>query len=145
MTDKHSQSFFGQKVGIIVKSNKKNDPFIYFQCIRKKENGVWEKPSLNEGKIVKLNMGEIIEMLFILSQKKREWSTIHTFNNITTRISIKEHETDQAFWINIGNYNRLLKSPQSELLKRLFEHMLQEKIEFATTTLPNSSMINDYH
>lgn len=30
MTDKHSQSFFGQKVGIIVKSNKKNDPFIYF-------------------------------------------------------------------------------------------------------------------
>lgn len=145
MTDKHSQSFFGQKVGIIVKSNKKNDPFIYFHCIRKKENGVWEKPSLNEGKIVKLNMGEIIEMLFVLSQKKREWSTIHTFNNETTKISIKEHETDQAFWINIGNYNRLLKFPQSELLKRLFEHMLQEKIEFATTTLPNSSMINDYH
>jgi len=84
-------------------------------------------------------------MLFVLSQKKREWSIIHTFNNETAKISIKEHETDQAFWINIGNYNRLMKFPQSELLKRLFEHMLQEKIEFATTTLPNSSMINDYH
>ncbi len=145
MTDKHNQSFFGQKVGIIVKSNKKNEPFLYFHCIRKKENGIWEKPSLNEGKIVKFNICEIIEMLFVLSQKKTEWSTIHIFNNETTKISIKKHETDQAFWINIGKYNRLLKYPQSEFLKRLFEHILQEKIEFATTSLPNSSTINDYH
>ncbi len=30
MTDKHSQSFFGQKVGIIVKSNKKKTHLYIF-------------------------------------------------------------------------------------------------------------------
>lgn len=60
MTDTHNQFFFGQKVGVIVKSNRKDEPFIFLQCIRKKNDGTWEKLSLNEGKTVRLGIKEII-------------------------------------------------------------------------------------
>lgn len=60
MTDTHNQSFFGQKVRFIVKSNRKDEPFIYLQCIKKKNDGTWEKPSLSEGKILRLTIEEII-------------------------------------------------------------------------------------
>ncbi len=133
MADKHNQSFFGQKVGIIIKTNKKDEPYIFFHCIRKNENGEWEKPSFKEGKIVKFSIDEIIELIFVLSQKKSEWNTIHTFNDENTKITIKRDEESQTFWVIIGNYSRYLKFPQSEFLRRLLEHILQEKIEYATT------------
>ena len=53
LTDKHSQSFFGQAVGLTIQSSSKSDPFIFLKCIKKKPDNSWEKPSLGEGKAIK--------------------------------------------------------------------------------------------
>jgi len=132
MTDTHSQSFFGEKVGIIVKSNRKEEPFIFLQCIRKKKDGTWEKPSLSEGKIVRLTIEEIIQIIDVFSNKT-EWNTVHKYKEKSTRIAINWDKDNQGYWINVGPYSRIIKFPQSEFFRRLLKHLLLEKIEFATS------------
>ncbi len=132
MTDTHSQSFFGEKVGFIVKSNRKEEPFIFLQCIKKKQNGTWEKPSLSEGKIVRLTIEEIIQVIDVFSNKT-SWNTVHKYKEKSTRIAINWDKDNQGFWINVGPYSRIIKFPQSEFLRRLLKHLMLEKIEFATS------------
>ena len=133
MADKHNQTFFSQKVGLIVQSSSKDKLYLFFQCIKKKNDENWEKTTLNEGKTVKISIEEIIQILSVLSMKSKKWSTVHTFNNDNTIISINRDDQNGAFWINVGDYERMLKFPQSEFLKLLLRHILQEKIEFATS------------
>lgn len=142
MTDIHNQGFFGQKSAFIVSTNKKEEPFIFIRCLKRKEDGSWEKPSRKEGKVIKLSIEELIEILDILSKNKNEWKTIHRFKEEMTNISIKWDGKLEGHWFKINEYNHLIKKPQSELLKRLLEHILEEKIEFAASELINNS-VND--
>ncbi len=132
MTDTHSQSFFGDKVGVIVKSNRKDEPFIYLQCIKKKTDGTWEKPSLGEGKIVRLSIEEIIQVIDVFSNET-SWNTVHIFKEKSTRIAIEWDKDNKGFWINVGPYSRIIKFPQSEFLRQLLKHLMSEKVEFATS------------
>ena len=54
MVDNHSYSFFGQKVGLIIQSASKTEPFIFFRLIKSKNDGSWERPSSGEGNVIKL-------------------------------------------------------------------------------------------
>jgi hypothetical protein len=138
MTDTHNRSFFGQSTGIIIQSPSKESDFIFFQFLKKKENGTWEKPSLREGKIIKCGLEEMVMILEVLEGKKKSWSTIHKFNEEKTPISVN-WEGEAKVWFNVGEYPKMFSRPQIEVLRRLMEHILQEKIEFATTNAKNAN------
>ena len=69
MTDKHNQSFFGQATGLTIQSGSKNDPYFFLKCIKKKNGGIWEKPSKGEGKTFKCSLEEMIMILQVLKRK----------------------------------------------------------------------------
>jgi len=133
MADKHNKSFFGQSTGMFLQSSLKTDPFIFFRFIRKKESSTWEKPSLGEGKTIKCNLEEIVMILKVLKRNLKSWSTVHVFKEEKTSISVK-WEGENKIWLNVGEYPKMLKIDQIEILKLLMEHILAEKIEFATSS-----------
>jgi len=134
MVDKHSQSFFGKSSGLTIQSSSKNDSFIFLQCIQKKSDGYWEKPSNGEGKTIKINMDEMVMILEVLNKKLQNWSSYHKFNEVNTQISFKwEDEKKQRLYINIGKYSKMLNYAQTEILRLLLKHLLKEKIEYATS------------
>jgi len=133
MVEKHSQSFFGQSCGLTLQSSSREEPFIFFKCIQKKPDGSWEKPSLGEGKTIKCSLDEIVMILQVLKRKLNSWSSYHSFNEVKTQISFQwENESDDKFWINIGKYSKMLSFAQVEIFRLLLEHLLKEKIEYAT-------------
>jgi len=133
MVEKHSQSFFGQSCGLTLQSSSRQEPFIFLKCIQKKPDGSWEKPSLGEGKTVKCSLDEIVMILQVLKRNLNSWSSYHSFNEVKTQISFQwENESEDKFWINIGKYSKMLNFAQVEILKLLLEHLLNEKIEYAT-------------
>ncbi|MHA1727173.1 MAG: hypothetical protein ACTSWY_00395 [Promethearchaeota archaeon] len=151
MGNNHNLSFFGQKTGMIFSTKSRNEMFLYIRCLKKKKSGDWE--NFNESKTVKLSLIEIISIADILNKKRKIWSTFHSFNNIKTPISLAWDEYDSdLLWINIDDYSRPLNYPENELLRRLINHIIDEKIKFATVwkekELPkemggNSSLKND--
>jgi len=153
MTNIHSQSFFGQSTGLTIQSISKEQPFIFFKCIKKKADKSWEKPSKGEGKIIKCNLEEIIMIQQVLSQKIKLWSTYHVFNKIKTQISFKwEQGNNKKLWINIGSYSKMLNLAQIEIFRLLLKHIIKEKIKYATGSsitlstakLPNSNIPEIY-
>lgn len=138
MVDKHNQSFFGQSTGMFIQSSSKSEPFIFLQFIKKKENGTWEKLSLKEGKTIKCNLEEIVMILRVLEGKLKSWSTVHVFKEEKTPISIS-WEGEAKLWFNVGDYPKMLNFAQIEILRRLIDHILQEKIEFATVSSSKNS------
>ena len=133
MVDKHNQSFFGQSTGMFVQSSSKDEPCIFLQFIKKKENGTWEKLSLKEGKTIKCNLEEIIMVLRVLEGKVKSWSTVHVFKEEKTSISVS-WEGEAKLWFNVGGYPKMLKFAQIEILRRL--------IEFATVSSSKNSNHN---
>lgn len=134
MANSHNKSFFGQSTGLILQSSSKTDPSIFFQCIKRKSNGNWEKPSKGEGKNVKCSMEEIVMILQVLNHNEQSWSTYHRFNNLNTQISFNWDPSDeQKLWIHIGEYSKMLDFSQIEILRMLLTHILEEKIEYATS------------
>ena len=133
MADKHNKSFFGQSTGMFLQSSSKTDPFIFFRFIRKKENGTWEKPSLGEGKTIKCSLEEIVMILKVLKKNLKSWSTVHVFKEEKTPISVK-WEGENKIWFNVGEYPKMLTTAQIEILALLMEHILAEKIQFATSS-----------
>ncbi|MFX1493737.1 MAG: hypothetical protein ACFFBZ_05605 [Promethearchaeota archaeon] len=135
MVDKHSQSFFGQSTGLTVLSSSRSDPYLYFKCIQKKQNGGWEKPSAGEGKTIKCNIDEIIMILQVLKKKEKAWSSYHNFKDSKTQISFKwDEKNDKKLMIRIGKYSKVLNYSQIELLRLLLKHIIKEKIKYATTS-----------
>jgi hypothetical protein len=130
MTNTHNKSFFGQNSALFLKSNSKFDDFIFIQCIKRKGGNVWEKPSKGEGKNIKLSLGEIVMILKVLKGQLDSWSTYHSYKEEGTNISVNWQQN--VIWINIGEYSKKLQSPQIEILTLLLDHLLREKIEFAT-------------
>jgi len=60
--DNHNQSFFGQKTGLLLNSADPSEPYIYLRFLKKKGDGTWEKPSNREGKNIKINLLEQIQI-----------------------------------------------------------------------------------
>ena len=138
MADSHSKSFFGQNIGLIVRSSSKFEPYIFIQCIKKNPNGVWEKLSSNEGKKIKCSLEEIAIILQVLNRRKFNWQGNHKFNDTITKLSICwEDENAEVLWINIGNYSKMLNSGQIDILALLLTHLLNEKIIYATSYKPS--------
>jgi len=135
MVDNHSYSFFGQKVGLIIQSALKNEPYMFFRLIKSKNDGSWEKPSSGEGKVIKFSLEEIVCILRVLNKEINSWSTYHTFKDSKTQISFKwENGEKGKLWIHIGSYSKVLEYSQFTILEMLMKHILKEKIEFATTS-----------
>ena len=63
--DAHNYPFFGQKSGLIIQSPSKSLPYFFIQCVKKKQNNIWEKTSKGEGKKVKFGMSEIASILHV--------------------------------------------------------------------------------
>lgn len=134
MTDSHNYSFFGKSSAILINSSSRNEPYIFIRCIKEKQGGGWEKPSLNEGTVVKFKLEEMVMIERVLSRKEARWSTFHSYKDNETSIRFNWGKTDKGplLWINIGVYKKPLTIPQVELFRRLMTHMIDEKVEFAT-------------
>ncbi len=133
MVNNHSYSFFGQKVGLIIQSASKNEPYIFFRLIKSKNDGSWEKPSSGEGKVIKFSLEELVWIIRVLTKEVNSWSSYHTFKDNKTQISFKWEDGEKAkLWIHIGSYSKVLEYSQFKILEMLLKHILKEKIEFAT-------------
>lgn len=133
MANSHSHSFFGQNTGLIIYSSSREEPFIYFRCIKRKPDGIWEKPTSGEGKVIKCTLDEIVMILQVLNRDLLTWQSFHTYKDIKTPISFSwEDEKAKILWINIANYSKMLKFAQAEILKLLISHILKEKIKYST-------------
>jgi len=138
MADIHKKSFWGNNTAIILESPGKNIPYIFLTCIKKKENGDWEKFSKKEGKTIKINITEIICILEVLEQRIDNWRGYHIFNQESTEIFVYWKDPSKSIsTFEIGSYNIDLKFPDNKLLTLLLNHILSEKIEFATNELIN--------
>ncbi len=128
--DHHRQSFFGQKTGLLLDSANIADPFIYIRFLQKKPTGQWEKPSLKEGKSIKLNLLELIQILRVLSSNSSKWTTVHKFGDENTSISVEHANNTVNFYVS--GYNKYFKFPETKLFMDLLQHIYNEKIEKAT-------------
>jgi hypothetical protein len=135
MVNSHSHSFFGQNTGLIVNSSSREESFIFFRCIKRKPDGIWEKPTSGEGKVIKCTLDEIVMILQVLNRDLLTWQSFHTYKDIKTPISFSwEDEKAKILWINIANYSKMLKFAQAEILKLLISHVLKEKIKYSTSS-----------
>ncbi|NHJ23660.1 MAG: hypothetical protein EAX89_03740 [Candidatus Lokiarchaeota archaeon] len=134
MTDFHTKTFYGNKTSVVISSPSKTVPYIFLSCLHRKEDGSWEKTFEGEGKTVKLSVEEIICILDVLNRKSANWRGYHVFKDRKTEIYVGwEDETRQVLRIKLGNYTKKLRFPNTNLLNLLLEHILAEKIEFATS------------
>lgn len=129
---RHQYAFFGQKTGMLFDSGEQVHPNIYLRFIKKKETGVWEKPSQKEGKAIKFNLLEIISILTVAYGKNQQWSTVHQYKGNKTSISIKYTEGKMVFFID--KYAKPLSQVENHLFRDLLKHVYEEKIEFATSS-----------
>ncbi len=134
MTDYHIKSFFGVETALIFTSPSRAVPYIFINCIRKKDNKSWEKPSRGQGKTVKISIEELICILEVLHRKSANWRGFHIFKDYKTEIYVGwEDESRQVVTFKIGDYIKKLRFPNLNFLTLLLEHVLSEKIEFATS------------
>jgi hypothetical protein len=137
---RHIRSFFGQKTGIIFDSDDQSSEYAYMTFIRKQQNGIWEKPSERQGKKIKLNLGELIMIRRLLAGLDDKWSTIHTFKEVKTQISIsRNNKNREQIWINVDSYSKNIKLPETEIFQLLLNHIIDEKIVYSTCNKPNKS------
>jgi RNase P/RNase MRP subunit p29 len=132
MVNTHNKTFFGINSALLVRSDSKKNPYIFLKGFEKKEDGAWEKPSAGEGKAIKLSLEEIISLLHILREEKNSWKTKHDFQERRTEIVFK-WIPEEILNITMNNYSIKLKKSQVELLEMLLDHILQEKIIYATS------------
>jgi hypothetical protein len=134
MADYHTKTFYGQKSSIILTSPSKSVSPIFLSIINRKEDGTWERTSEGEGKTVKISIEEIICILEVLNKNSANWRGFHVFKERKTEIYVGwEKESRQAIQIKIGDYVKKLRFPNLNFLTLMLEHILSEKIEFATS------------
>jgi len=134
MADYHTKTFFGQKKAVILTSPAKTVPYIFLSCITKKQDGIWESLSSQEGKTVKMSIEEIICILEVLNKKSANWRGTHVFKERKTEIYVGwESEAREVIRIKIGDYVKKLRFPSLNLFILMLEHILSEKVEFATS------------
>ena len=128
--DHHNYSFFGQKSAIILDSAKLVEPYLFLRFLKKLPEGRWEKPSLGEGKNLKVNLLEITEILRVLHTPNSEWSTVHRFQETQTSIKMT-HQGDKV-QLFVTGYAKPLMPAEVRIFTDLLEHIYREKIEYAT-------------
>lgn len=134
MADQHNVSFFGQKNAMLINSPSMTAPSIFIRMIKAKADGSWEKPSLNEGKVVNLSLMELASILEVLDHNEPSWSTVHKRKDgTTTNISIKWATDHKSVWINIGEYGKNFSKGELRFFTKLIEHWFEEKIVYATS------------
>ncbi|TFG21718.1 MAG: hypothetical protein EU533_05105 [Promethearchaeota archaeon] len=134
MTDFHTKTFYGNKTSVSVSSPSKDIPYIFLSCFNRKEDGSWEKINEGEGKTVRLSIEEIICILEVLNKKSAIWRGFHIYKDSRTQIQVGWlDESRELLIIQIGSYKKKLRFPNINFLKMLMDHLLIEKIEFATT------------
>lgn len=134
MADYHTKTFFGQKKALILTSPAQTVPYIFLSCITKKKDGSWENLSNQEGKTVKISIEEIICILEVLNKKSANWRGSHVFKERKTEIYVGwESEAREVIQIKIGEYVKKMRFPNLNLFILMLEHILGEKIEFATS------------
>jgi len=134
MADFHTKTFYGQKSSLIITSPAKMVPYIFLSCIHRKEDGSWEQTIKGEGKTVKLSIEEIICFLEVLNRKSANWRGYHVFKERKTEIYVGwEDESRRVIQVKIGDYKKKLRFPNLNFMTLLLEHILLEKIEFATS------------
>ncbi len=147
MTDYHTKTFYGQKSSIILTSPSKSGSYIFLSIFNRKEDGTWERTSKGEGKTVKITIEEIICILEVLNKNSANWRGFHVFKERKTEIYVGwEKESRQVIQIKIGDYVKKLRFPNLNFLTLMLEHILSEKIEFATSgTTEKKSKDGDVH
>ncbi|MFX0011418.1 MAG: hypothetical protein ACFE9R_13985 [Candidatus Hermodarchaeota archaeon] len=134
MADFHTKTFYGNKTSIVISSPSKSIPYIFLSCLHRKEDGSWEKTFEGEGNTVKLSIEEIICILEVLNRKSANWRGFHVFRDRKTEIYVGwEDESRQVLRVKLGTYTKKLRFPNTSFLSMLLEHILTEKIEFATS------------
>jgi len=134
MADFHTKTFYGQKSSLMISSPAKMVPYIFLSCISRRNDGTWERPVKGEGKTVKLSIEEIICILEVLHRRSANWRGYHVFKDRKTEIYTGwEDENRHVLLIKIGDYMKKLRFPNLNFLTLLLEHLLSEKIEFATS------------
>ncbi|MFX0001445.1 MAG: hypothetical protein ACFE9Q_15575 [Candidatus Hodarchaeota archaeon] len=134
MADFHTKTFYGQRTSVRVTSPSKQVPYIFLSCIHRKNDGSWEKPSEGEGKTVRLSIEEIICILEVLNRRSANWRGYHVFKERKTEIYVGwEDQSRQVLSINIGEYTKKLRFPYLNFMTLMLDHILNEKIEFATS------------
>ncbi len=134
MADFHTKTFYGQKTSVRITSPSKEVPYIFLSCISRKPNGSWEKPSDGEGKTVRLSIEEIICILEVLNRRSANWRGYHVFKERKTEIYVGwEDQSRQVLRIIIGEYAKKLRFPNLNFMTLMLDHILNEKIEFATS------------
>ena len=134
MADYHTKTFYGQTSSIILTSPSKSTPYVFLSCITRKEDGTWERTSEGEGKTVKNTIEEIICVLEVLHRNSSNWRGFHVFKERKTEIYVGwEKESHQVIKIKIGEYEKKLRFPNINFFTLMLEHILTEKIEFATS------------
>jgi len=134
LSDYHTKTFFGQKTSLRVTSPSKQVPYIFLSCINRKDDGYWEKLSEGEGKTVRLSIEEIICILEVLYRRSANWRGYHIFKERKTEIYVGwEDQSRQVLRIRIGEYAKKLRFPNLNFITLLLDHILDEKIKFATS------------
>lgn len=131
----HRLSFFGKRVGMLFDSSKWDLAQIFIRFIKKKENGVWEKPSAQEGKVIKFNLLEIISIIEVLDHPGTKWSTLHRFQNESTPITFKHK--GKNLQIQLPGYQKYLNLNEVTLFLDLLKHVYQEKVIYSTNGKQN--------
>ncbi len=130
LIDEKVEFFFSQKTGIIFSNDSKDDGIINIKCCKKNKNGEWDKKE--ECKNDKINFRELISLCDYLNSKKTEYKPGNIFYKSENEISFAWDEFGpNVFWITIDDYKRSLNYSETELLRRLINHLVAEKIRFA--------------
>ena len=130
MVDFHTKTFYGQNTALTINSPSKITPYIFMSCNMRNKDGSWEE----EKKTVKLSIEEIICILEVLKRKSANWRGYHVFKEYNTEIYVGwESEAREVLKISLGEYKKKLRFPNTNFLTLLLEHLLKEKIEFATS------------
>ena len=134
MADFHTKTIYGQKSSLIITSPAKMVPYIFLSCIKRKDDGTWEKTTKGEGKTVKLSIEEIICILEVLNRRSANWRGYHVFKDRKTEIYVGwEDESRQVLQVRIADYIKKVRFPNLNFMTLMLDHILQEKIEFATS------------
>jgi hypothetical protein len=135
MVDSHIKTFFGRKTSLIIFSHSKKEPHVFLSCINRNDDGEWQQVSKGEGKTVKISIEEMICILEVLNKKSAIWRGYHVFKEQRSEIQVGWlDESREVLLVQLGSYKKKLRFPNVDFLKFLMEHLLIEKIEFATSS-----------
>lgn len=107
------------------------DPYIFLRFLKKLPDR-WEKPTLKEGKIIKINLLELIAILRVChTPGGLKFETFHKFQGNNTQIRFEKKSEGQLV-VSITGYQKYLNADETDLLTRLLDHLMEEKIIHAT-------------